>query len=78
MAKKDYFRTKTISAQYMNLKDTLLLFLGTTVGIVGSFLRITQTHGADFVKGFGAGIMLVFCINFIPKLIERKNETITK
>lgn len=78
MAKKDYFRTKTISAKYMNLKDTLLLFLGSSIGIIGSFLGVTHTHGADFVKGLGAGIMLVFCINVLPKLIKRKNETVAK
>jgi ABC-type transport system involved in multi-copper enzyme maturation permease subunit len=78
MAKKDYFRTKIISAKYVSLKDTLLLFLGSSIGIIGSLLGITHMQGADFVNGLGAGVMLVFCINVLPKLIKRKNETIAK
>lgn len=77
MQKKDYFRIKT-KLLLMNTKDSLLLVVGSIAGIVGTLLSLSNKSGGDYLKGFGAGLMVVFCINVIPKIIRKKNETIAK
>jgi zinc transporter ZupT len=62
----------------MNAKDSLLLVVGSLIGMVGTLLGISNKSGADYLKGFGAGLMVVFCINVIPKIIKKKNETVAK
>lgn len=77
MQKKDYFRIKT-KLLLMNTKDSLLLVVGSMAGIVGTLLSLSNKSGGDYLKGLGAGLMVVFCINVIPKIIRKKNETIAK
>lgn len=77
MQKKDYFRTKTWLLR-VSTKDSTLLVVGSIAGIVGTVLSLSNKSGADYLKGFGAGLMVVFCINVVSKIIRKKNETITR
>lgn len=62
----------------MSLKQTLLLFVGSILGIAGSCMKVTDVPGSEFIKGIGAGLVIVLAIDVIPKLIKKKNETIAK
>jgi hypothetical protein len=59
----------------MSLKQTLLLFVGSVLGIAGSFMKVVGVAGSEFVKGIGAGFVIVLAIDVISKLIKNKNET---
>lgn len=62
----------------MSVKQTVLLFVGSVLGIAGSFMNLTHVPGGDFVKGVGAGFAIVLSVELIPKLLKKKNETIAK
>ncbi|HNV28677.1 MAG TPA: hypothetical protein PKJ83_06065 [Cyclobacteriaceae bacterium] len=62
----------------MNLKNSVLLIAGSAAGIVGSFLTLTHTPGGEFLRGFGAGILIVLSFHVIPKLIKKKYETTSR
>lgn len=62
----------------MSTKDSALLVVGSMSGVAGALLEISNNSGADFLKGFGAGMIVVFCINVIPKIIKKRNETIAE
>ena len=62
----------------MNTKESILFFAGAIAGIVGSFLRITQTEGGDFFLGIGTGLYVGLALTVLPKIFNRKNETSTK
>lgn len=62
----------------MSLKQTLLLFVGSVLGIAGSFMKVVGVAGSEFVKGIGAGFVIVLAIDLIPTLIKKKNETTAK
>jgi hypothetical protein len=59
----------------MSLKNSLLLFIGSILGIAGSFMKLTDVPGSEFTKGIGAGFVIVLAIDVISKLIKNKNET---
>lgn len=62
----------------MSVKQTVLLFVGSVLGIAGSFMDTTHVPGADFVRGVGAGFVIILSVELIPKLLKKKNETIAK
>jgi|688.fasta_scaffold13500_2 hypothetical protein len=63
----------------MSLKQTLLLFVGSVLGMAGSFMKVVGVAGSEFVKGIGAGFVIVLAIDLIiTKLIRNKNETTAK
>jgi hypothetical protein len=62
----------------MSLKQTLLLFVGSVLGMAGSFMKVVGVAGSEFVKGIGAGFVIVLAIDLIPTLIKKKNETTAK
>jgi hypothetical protein len=62
----------------MDKKDSVLLVLGSVCGTIGTLLDVSNKTGADYLKGLGAGLMVVFCFNVITKIIKKKNETVTK
>jgi hypothetical protein len=62
----------------MSLKQTLLLFVGSVLGIAGNFMKVVGVAGSEFVKGIGAGFVIVLAIDLIPTLIKKKNETTAK
>lgn len=62
----------------MSSKNSLLLFMGSILGVSGSFMNITDVPGSEFIKGIGAGFMIVLAVDLIPKLIKKKNETTAK
>ncbi|MBL7876241.1 MAG: hypothetical protein JNL53_11295 [Cyclobacteriaceae bacterium] len=58
----------------MDLKNSLLLMADSIAGIIGSFLKVTQTDSGEFSQGLGLGFIIVFCLNVFPKLVKKKNE----
>jgi uncharacterized membrane protein len=62
----------------MNLKDFSILFLGNLSLVVGGFLNITKTAGADYFSGIGGGLLIASAITFASNYLTRKHETITK
>lgn len=62
----------------MSAKDSILLVVGSLIGMAGTLLGISNKSGADYLKGFGAGLMVVCCFNVVHEIIKKKNETVAK
>jgi len=62
----------------MNLKNSILLIVGSVAGIIGTFVRQTNTEGGEYFQGLGAGILIVLSFDVIPMLIKKKNETTSR
>jgi hypothetical protein len=62
----------------MNLKNSILLIAGSLAGIIGIFIKQTNTAAGEYFQGLGAGILIVLSFDVVPMLIKKKNETTSR
>lgn len=58
----------------MKFKFHIINFIGFTCLIVGFFLDVSTSGQGDFLKGFGAGLVLAGSFGLIAEYIHKRNS----